>query len=131
MNGNIKKIICSYSGFFFLLLTVSCSTIMEPEGDAAAKPMIEKIEKYKENNGYYPESLLKLIPDYLTQYNFQAYIYKYYRARGKELEEYINKGLILKGKGDGYKLTVKFQNFTAQCTYLNGIRQSCAYIGHY
>lgn len=130
MNGNIKKIIYLFGGLFFILFSVStCSTFMQPEGDAIAKPMIANIEKYKENNGHYPESLIKLIPDYFAQYDFQTFHYKYNYARGEKLERYIKKGLIPIGEGEGYVLTVRFQKHTEECIYINGQRSSCHYIG--
>ncbi len=104
---------------------------MEPEGDAAAKPMIIKIEKYKEKNGHYPQSLMKLIPDYLPHYDFQAFIYQHNKAQGEKLTEYVKKGLIVAGQGDGYVLKVRFQRYSAECTYINGQRKSCRYIGHH
>ncbi len=103
---------------------------MGPEGDTAAKPMITRIEKYKENNGHYPESLMKLIPKYMHNYDFQAFKYKYNQAQGQKLEKYIQQGLIAEGQGEGYVLKVRFQRHSAECTYINGQRKSCHYIGY-
>jgi len=132
MNGNIKKIKYSFPLYFtsvFLLLFTACSTIMEPEGDAAALPMIDKLEMYKKNNGHYPKSLIKLIPEYIPRYDFQAFIYTHHFARGKDLADYLQKGLIPEGKGEGYSLVVRFQHYTGECTYINGKRKYCRYIG--
>jgi len=140
MNGTIIKIknirlfLGISFGLFFLALLFSCSSmnsIMEPEGDEVAKPMITQIEKYKENSGHYPDSLMKLIPDYIPNYDFQTFIYKRNKAQGDKLEEYVKKGLIIAGQGEGYVLKVRFQRYKAECTYINGKRQSCRYIGHF
>jgi len=132
MNNTIIKIKHSLIYAIFLFMMLSCGTIgtiLEPEGDVVAKPMIDKIEQYKNNSGHYPKSLMKLIPEYMARYNFQAFHYEYNTARGKKLDGFVKKGLILKGQGEGYVLTVRFHKYTGECTYVNGVRQSCRYIG--
>ena len=43
---------------------------------AHAEPIINALDEFHNENGYYPESLSQLVPQYLTEYNWQDNSYK-------------------------------------------------------
>ena len=80
---------------------------------AQAKPIIEAIEKYKKDNGKYPENLSDLVPKYIPSIknpNLGVKKWKYVRFFG-------DKRYAPNLRGEGYELTVFERDDSYECIF--------------